>query len=520
MCKRCLKLGIQCDGYIDKTAKVAKPVVSKHLCPKGYRLIPPAFSQICPLTSVPSRSKFRTEQESRYFQVFCTQTVHQLSGFFEKPLWESLVLQACETETPLRHAVIALGALDTNSTSRRPKATVSPDRKFAFSEYGKAVSQIRQMVASWKLGERCSERDLRTTLISCLLFTCFETLNGCSDAAVMQILGGVRIIEEWQGEHVQNTDEVTPVTSPKPLVIEDALLHAFSVLELETMTYKEFRATKIRKATTNWGRSVMERMPKQFTSLEEARIYLNVIIRRGMRFGAWLESKSQPSGAWAFNFHHPDAYKQYSEEEMETIRIVAEYEQWSRAFENLWTLSRSEAGKSLYEGATVMRLTYLMVTSWRKAVAKNGAQFCATATQVPREILSLAKEFLHSVRAKGEGPGFSFDMRVIVMLHTVGFVFRHRKLRREAIDLLLDRPWREGLWDSWVTGLGMQFIADLEDEGLPSEDELEHIPKERVVADVKMTHDDVARTTTVSCMQPVLGIEGKFIPRKKVIPWL
>ncbi len=215
-------------------------------------------------------------------------------------MWQSLVLQACETKTPLRHAVIALGALNTPSPSRRPKGTVSPDRKFAFSEYGKAVSQIREMVASWKLGERCSERDLRTTLISCLLFTCFETLNGCSDAAIMQIYGGVRIIEEWQGEHVQNTDELTPVVSPKPLIIEDELLHAFSRLELEAMTYRDFRASKIRKANPNWGRSVMERMPKQFTSLAEARVYLSVVIRRAMRLGAWLDSKSEPSGAWAF----------------------------------------------------------------------------------------------------------------------------------------------------------------------------------------------------------------------------
>jgi hypothetical protein len=363
MCKRCLKFGIQCDGYIEKGAKAIKSKVTRRLTPKGYPLIPPAFSRVCPLAPMPSRSKFGTEQESRYFQVFCTQTAHQLSGFFEKSLWESLVLQACETETPLRHAVIALGALDTTSTTRRPKATVSPDRKFAFSEYGKAVSQIRQMVASWKLGGVCSERELRTTLISCLLFTCFETLNGCADAAIMQIQGGVRIIEEWQGEHVQSTDEVTLVASPKPLIIEDVLLHAFSILELEAMTYREFRATNIRKATPDWGRSAMERMPKQFTSLAEARVYLGVIIRRGMRFGAWLESKSRPSGAWAFHFHHPDAIKNYSEEEMETLRIVAEYEQWSRAFENLFILSRSEAGKSLFGGATILRLIYLMTTS-------------------------------------------------------------------------------------------------------------------------------------------------------------
>lgn len=66
----------------------------------------------------------------------------------------------------------------------------------------------------------------------------------------------------------------------------------------------------------------------------------------------------------------------------------------------------------------------------------------------------------------------------------------------------------------------MEWLADLEDEGLSSEDEIEHIPKDRVCADVKLTHDDVARTTTVSCLQPVLGVERKFIVRRKVIHWL
>lgn len=111
--------------------------------------------------------------------------------------------------------------------------------------------------------------------------------------------------------------------------------------------------------------------------------------------------------------------------------------------------SRSEAGRYIFEGATVLRLIYLMVISWRKAVADRGGNYVATATQEPREILTLAEEFLHSVRSRGEEPGsFSFDMRVIVMLHSVGFVFRHRRMRREAIDLLLDTPWREGFWDS------------------------------------------------------------------------
>jgi hypothetical protein len=55
---------------------------------------------------------------------------------------------------------------------------------------------------------------------------------------------------------------------------------------------------------------------------------------------------------------------------------------------------------------------------------------------------------------------------------------------------------------------------------LPDEDEVEHIPQERVVADIRFSHDDVERTTTVSCLQSVLGKKGEFLPRYEVIPWL
>jgi hypothetical protein len=514
-----LRFGIHCGGYLDKRTSVEQSVAKpRRLSPKGYALNPSGLPQVY---VTPSRLKFGTEQESRYFHIFCTKTAKQLASFFEETLWKTIVLQACETETPLRHAVVALGALDPRYACRRPTGLISPDRRFAFSEYSKAVSQIRQKVASWKEGEECSERDLRATLISCLLFTCFETLNGCSDAAITQIYAGVRITEEWQIRHVQDPNHLTPVSSPKPLIIEDELLHAFSRLELEAMTYKDFRASKVHKANPSWARSDLDRMPKSFTSLAEARIYLAVIIRRAMRFGAWVEKRTEPTGAWAFYLHNPDSIKSYSEPEMDTRRIIGEYGQWSRAFERIWMLSRTEAGQSLFEGATVLRLMYVMVTSWRKAVAKDGARYVATAIWEPREILTLAKEFLNSVRSRGEEPGnFTFDMRVIVMLHSVGFVFRHRRMRREAIDLLLEKPWREGLWDSWVTGKSMEWLADLEDEGLPSEDELEHIPQDRVCSGVKLAHDDVARTTTVSCLQPVLEMGGTSVPRQMVIPWL
>jgi hypothetical protein len=355
-----------------------------------------------------------------------------------------------------------------------------------------------------------------------LLFTCFETFNGCNDAAIAQVYAGVRIIDEWQRQYIQDTDEITSVSSPKPFVIEDELLHAFTRLELEAMTYRDFRAAKTRKANGKWGQMAIDQMPKEFTSLAEARAYLSVVVRRGMAFGAWIESKAKANGSWALYLHNQDLVKQYSETEQDTHRILAEYERWSQAFGSLWLLSRSEAGKSLFEGATALRLVFLMVVAWRKAVAKDGGAFCEQATQEPREIVTLARAFLNSARSghRASSSDFNFDMHIIVPLKSVGFVFRHRKLRRDAIDLLLDRPWREGLWDSWVVGKAMQWLADIEDEGLLGEDELDHIPKEHIVADVRFDHDDVGRTTTVSCLQPVWGMEGEFVSRHAVIPWL
>jgi hypothetical protein len=81
---------------------------------------------------------------------------------------------------------------------------------------------------------------------------------------------------------------LTPASSLRPLAIEDELLHAFDRLEIEAMTYRDFRASKIRKANEHLGRWDLDHMPKEFTSLAEAKVYLSVIIRRGMHFSACI----------------------------------------------------------------------------------------------------------------------------------------------------------------------------------------------------------------------------------------
>jgi hypothetical protein len=102
---------------------------------------------------------------------------------------------------------------------------------------------------------------------------------------------------------------------------------------------------------------------------------------------------------------------------MFTNSIAAEYDRWFRAFEKLWTFSRSEAGESLFLGATILRLMYLMVIYWRKAVAKGGATFCATAVQEPKEIVRIhSHTYLSFSLIRAEGHEIVSELITIPMI--------------------------------------------------------------------------------------------------------
>ena len=101
---------------------------------------------------------------------------------------------------PIRHAIIALGALDKTMdiTQRTSDPTLLDFREkclesaahhqFALQQYGKAIAQMRNNLSAQK-------QDYRTALILCLLTICFEALNGDMQSALEQIRSGLRLIK-------------------------------------------------------------------------------------------------------------------------------------------------------------------------------------------------------------------------------------------------------------------------------------------------------------------------------------
>jgi hypothetical protein len=189
-CKRCATFDVICDGYISNSTVSGSSSSTKRLLPR----LPLSSCRQTPLQYTHSRLLFKTEQEHRYFQIFCLQTAPKFIWHFLINPLVNLVLQTCETEPAIRHAIVAIGAL--NFTSSTPSDSenepLNPSRRFAFQEYGHAISQIKQRLAG-----KGGEAQLRTTLIACLLFTRFEAFHGFLDQAIAQVYAGVKMMEDW-----------------------------------------------------------------------------------------------------------------------------------------------------------------------------------------------------------------------------------------------------------------------------------------------------------------------------------
>jgi Fungal specific transcription factor domain len=147
----------------------------------------------------PSVNIHTSEDEARYFDIFSERTAHELSGFFDSTFWSRLVLQESHNVAAIRHAVIALGALNKSLESApgpdlKVNVIQSIDKKHhehAVSQHLKAIQALNYYISSSEAPQ------LRNALIACLLFVCFETFQGSYASSVQQTYGGLKILRSY-----------------------------------------------------------------------------------------------------------------------------------------------------------------------------------------------------------------------------------------------------------------------------------------------------------------------------------
>lgn len=105
-CRRCVTFGTICDGYghLYRQTQAAQPKC------KLIRPIQPKDSS--QLIRNPFKTLFQHGKESWYFDNFCSKTSYEIFPDFGSGTLRRMLLQASQEEVSIRHAVVALGALD------------------------------------------------------------------------------------------------------------------------------------------------------------------------------------------------------------------------------------------------------------------------------------------------------------------------------------------------------------------------------------------------------------------------
>lgn len=438
----------------------------------------------------PSKKQFENEEERLYFQIFCGKTAVELSGAFDSDIWNYLILQACETDPPIKYAAIAIGALHPSASTTSLKS--SQTSEYAFTSYQKSISFLRNALSTTSV-------TLRSRLISCLLYLHFELLSGSSDTAVQLAYNGIEMIEEFFKPPYQEKDHLTSLFSPDPLRVEHELIQMFGRLELHSMSYIDRRSRALHRSHRFCGQVSIDAMPAEFKSFKEARIWYELILRRS---GHWIASLDldQPQDETLFS---------------ELTYIVLEFNKWNAAMGSLWTWANTPDGKSSLPLASAMRVHYLAgylatttVLGERRASYSHYDAECM-------EILALSRYVLSAPPSHN---GMSWDTQIITHLGVVARLFRNRKLRRELIHLLASTLRRkEGVWDSWVLAKAQEWMYGLEEKGLG--DDVLYVPEMRLVRHVRFVNNAEKRETRIKCEQPMKYRSEETTNRKLVVKW-
>ncbi|PQE06097.1 putative UPC2 Regulatory involved in control of sterol uptake protein [Rutstroemia sp. NJR-2017a BBW] len=229
-CKRCSTTGRNCDGYssditIFKDSIALIQRISVH---------------------IPG-----TTEEKRSFDFFLRNTAAELSGYYDSPFWERLVLAASAQKPSLRHAVIALGALHEDFSRKGMVPSIppaeDPNHPFAMKQYGKAMGALRRSLTNGK-------EDPLTALMSCILFFCFDSLRGWFESAMVHLQSGLGILRDMKRSSTGNH------------IVEDSIAPLFKRLSIQSIVYVE---TKSKNDKMAFARKLMDASEQEIVILEE-----------------------------------------------------------------------------------------------------------------------------------------------------------------------------------------------------------------------------------------------------------
>ena len=463
----------------DKKTASQRIIITAKILPKDQRQIP-RLSDVPPIYSIHSPRRFRTEQESGYFRIYCDETSLRITGAFQSALWKRLIPQASEVEPFIRHAIIAVGALTKLAKDKKKNsgadATTSftTDPTYALKKYDESLRGMRKAIAR-------GDYDVRKVLIACLLIFCFETLQGNFSAAISHAERGLMLFYQSVST-IESSASSSASSSLGSQMLEGDLMHAYAGLDLYIVFFRDTRSEKIHRALISHQNLLISQMPTIFSDLEEARRFWFMIMRRNYHFSK-LASISAATNAPKTLLQNEENPLENSYSAMQCMIVSpgkpssslrAEYEKYSNELRRCVCACSALFEKIRHDGTLFQRLLVDILSMHAKVtdIVLTGIFISSELDYdalLPdfKEILAVAQAIHPQILELAEGSaGFHYGYGVNYPLFLVGLRCREQSVRDAAIQLLGSREHREGIWDAMALASIAGWVRDFEQNGM------------------------------------------------------
>lgn len=173
-CQRCHKTGRKCDGYFDPRA-LTKRRSMKDVSPHDQVL--------------GSLLESAAPEEKRAFWFFHQCTAPCISGDFDAIFWRVVVLQTCQTEPALRHAVLAVSSLHESLGGAWPFPNGSIARPQQSLQYNRAITHFTEQMKN-------PHTKPLVSLLTCILFVCIEYMQGKHKESLIHLEQGRQLLTQ------------------------------------------------------------------------------------------------------------------------------------------------------------------------------------------------------------------------------------------------------------------------------------------------------------------------------------
>ena len=397
----------------------------------------------------------------------------------------------------IHHAVIALSALHEGYLSNSNRCNLGirdrHEQLVAYSrrKYGKAIQTLNLQLYN----NPDDEKMIEETLVACLLFICFEILQGNDMAALTHLEGGLQIFGKLCRPRTGASLSITGSENPSVSSMADM----FSRFDIQASSFMGSRPVKSDSSTTNNvipqpELSITRALPstgfKSFTTILDARDNLNTLLAYVYQF---LRSTARDCQYLPhLNPFYDETLENYAPLEngpiLEGVLADAYREQgiyieflraWDRKFHALLEsqlrflayTDEKFPDSERHRECVSLQLTYLVtLIKLSTSLDPNETIYDDYLPQF-KAIVELADSLLLPFGKPMERPErhacptFALDMNVIHPLHFTAVKCRDYALRRRAVSLL-QISGKEGVWDGEIMAKMAEQVILLEEEDM------------------------------------------------------